>query len=112
MSVIYQYCIEIFEEYLDKFFFITENNNFCTTLFMNSFNLDLLNKNEEDKNSSIDDYILFKSQKSINSEISLINKQNDINQNNNEKFINKNSIIKAAINYYFSIINLSTFISC
>jgi len=117
ISIIKKISIEIFEKYLDNFFKITENNNFLTTIFINSFGPELLCENNQDIISEIsDDFYKFKNiNNSIKVNPKLIERKekkgnnNIINKtyNNLNNYINKNSIIKNAIELYFSFIDLN-----
>ncbi len=113
ISIIKKISIEIFEKYLDNFFKITENNNFLTTIFINSFDPELLDESNQDKISENSDVYKFKNIKnSIEANPKLIEEKkennNIINKNNNlDIYINKNSIIKNTIELYFSSIDLS-----
>ena len=118
ISIIKKISIEIFEKYLDNFFKITENNNFLTTIFINSFSPELLGKNNQDKISEMsDDLYKFKNIKNsieVNPKLFKLNEEkkennNIINKtyNNLDNYINKNSIIKNTIELYFSSIELN-----
>ena len=117
ISVIYRYSKDIFETYLKTFFSITENNNFLTTIFINSFSciMELNNKND-DKESSLDDDNFIKNNlfNNINEKYNLIIEPTE-NVNNNSIHINtsfenyskKNKIIEYIINSYFSLLSLN-----
>ena len=115
ISIIKKISIEIFENNLDNFFKITENNNFLTNIFINSFDPELLVGNVQDKISEIsDDLYKFKNNKNlIEANPKLIKRKkgnNNINNKNNNNlalYLNKNSIIKNIIELFFSSIDLS-----
>mgnify|MGYP006872986723 CR=1 FL=1 len=112
ISIIKRISIEIFKKYLDNYFKITENDNFLTTIFINSFDRELLCDNNQDKISekTVD---LYKFKNSRDSNPKLINEKKESYNIINEKckildnYINKNSIIKNCIEFYFSFIDLS-----
>ena len=91
------------------------NNNFLTTIFINSFDPELIVENNQDKISEIsDDLYKFKNIKNTKEANPKLIKEkkgsnNIINKNNNNLalYLNKNSIIKNSIELYFSSIDLS-----